>query len=48
MRLIAPHRWDVTPAEAVAVLDMPLPAPIRAAHRLASDTGLLRPGMVVR
>ncbi|MEW6693104.1 MAG: deoxyribonuclease V [Pseudomonadota bacterium] len=45
------HRLDLEAAVAsvmAALTRYRLPAPIRAAHRLASDTGLLRPGMVVR
>ncbi len=45
------HRLDLEAAVAgvmAALTRYRLPAPIRAAHRLASDTGLLWPGMVVR
>lgn len=45
------HRLDLKAAIAsvmATVTHYRLPAPIRAAHRLASDTGPLEPGMVIR
>lgn len=45
------HRLDLDAAVTsvmAALTRYRLPAPIRAAHRLASDTGPLRPGMVMR
>ncbi|HET19544.1 MAG TPA: deoxyribonuclease V [Chromatiales bacterium] len=45
------HRLDLAAAVAsvmAALTRYRLPAPIRAAHRLASDTGLLQAGMLIR